>query len=247
MEFAGDPQPLLVRAPACRLGPLRPLPRPLLAAGPGQLRQGGDGHHPGGDHELLSPGRGRVPGRRQPPVEPVRHQGVPGPQGAHRRPRGPAVPGDDGAEAGHRDGHEHRAVRVSCAEVDQGGDRRAEHDRHRVPLPPQQGGSRHEEQYAREGVQCGPLRLLGVGGEAGADQHERRDEHGGAPGPGGALFLVAPPVPPRGPVPPPLRCPARALALSVHDRHARRRAGRAASPARGDHAYSRRSTALHAP
>ncbi|CAM5329379.1 hypothetical protein SHIRM173S_05041 [Streptomyces hirsutus] len=183
VQFAGDPEPFLVRAPPYRPGALGALPCPLLAADPGQFRHRHDGHHPGGDHDLLAPGGSRVAGRRQPPVEHMGEQQVTCPECSHRRPCRPAMTGDDGAEAGYDDGQEHRPVRVAGAQIEQHDGHGGEHHRHRMPLPPQQHRSGREQQQAREGIEGDALALLGVLREGGADQHEGGEQQGGGPGP----------------------------------------------------------------
>lgn len=167
------------------------------------------------------------------------------PQQADRRPGGPAVPGDDGAEAAHRDRKEDRPVRIPGGHVDQGDRGGAEHDEHRVPLPPEQQTRAHQKERSGEEVQGEPVAVLGVGGEVGAEEHEGGQQQCGTPRPSRAAFLVVPAVPPGRPVPPP-RWTAprrgRGCVLLFHDRHARRPTTTAASAGRGDHSYSPRST-----
>src|SRR5690606_19089715 len=116
-----------------------------------------------------------------------------------------------------------------------------------------------------------PLPVLAVRREGGADQDEHGHQQGGPPRPPRPVPVARVQVPgpppagtvpgarpaprartaPRPPVVPPVGearrlpgagPPGSAPALLVHAGHARRHGRRAASPGRGDHTYSRRST-----
>lgn len=160
VEFAGHAQPFLVGPSPLRRLALRAGGRPLLTAHPQQFGGSHDGHDPCGDEALLCPGRGPVAVRRQPSVQPVGDQDMPGPQPAQRPPGGLPVPGDDRAEAADGDGDEHRAVRIARREIDQGHRAGAGHGDHGAAMAEEQHDDRDEQQQPRGQVQGphGPAR-----------------------------------------------------------------------------------------
>lgn len=253
VEFAGHAQPFLVGPSPLRRLALRAGGRPLLTAEAQQFGGGHDGHDPCGDEALLCPGRGPVAVRRQPSVQPVGDQDMPGPQPAQRPPGGLPVPGDDCAEAADGDGDEHRAVRIARREIDQGHRAGGDHGDHGAAMAEEQHDDRDEQQQPRGQVQ-GPA-VLPVLGESGADHDEHQEDgrrHPGQPGGGPRTRAGQPRRRAASPARPSGMPGARETAgvaaaperrsLFVHGGHARRRTGAEASAVRGDHPYSVGST-----
>ncbi len=158
MQLAGDPQPLLVHPAFRGRGPLGALAGPLLPAYADQLGDGEHREHPGGDAHFLRPGRRAVPGGREPPVQPVPDEQVPGPEQADGSPSGPAPPGDDGGEAGQGEAEEHGAVRIAAGHIDQGDHADPIGDGRRIPVPHHEQGGPDEQQ-----AQGGPSARSGRG------------------------------------------------------------------------------------
>ncbi len=120
---------------------------------------------------------------------------VPGPEQAGGAPGGPAVPGDDGGEAGQGETEEHRAVRVTGTHIDQGDDADPVRHGHRIPVPHHEQSGPGQQQEPGEAVQRHPPALR-VRGPPRADLCEDGHEQRRAPGraPPGPLH----PPPPRG-------------------------------------------------